>query len=182
MKPFLLSSVRIVLEPDERVAYVYFRNFEDARDARHSKSRIILFDKPAIVEPVYESRSTAESSSSYARSRPRSITPPPHHYDVRYRSRSPIDRYYRDDYPPPHHHHYRDYPPRSRGGRGGYDRGGYYPAPRRGGYDNGGHVEGGSSKRDKFPNYLTHIPPEDDPMATRYREKIMSSQFGSFSH
>ena len=49
-------SVRIVLEPDERVGYVYFRNFEDARDARHSKSRIILFDKPAIVEPVYESR------------------------------------------------------------------------------------------------------------------------------
>ena len=49
-------SVRVVLEPDERVAYVYFRNFEDASDARHSKSRIILFDKPAVVEPVYESR------------------------------------------------------------------------------------------------------------------------------
>jgi RNA-binding protein 15 len=49
-------SVRVVLEPDERVAYVYFRNFDDAVDARHSKSRIILFDKPAIVEPVYESR------------------------------------------------------------------------------------------------------------------------------
>ena len=49
-------SVRVVLEPDERVAYVYFRNFDDARDARHSKSRIILFDKPALVEPVYESR------------------------------------------------------------------------------------------------------------------------------
>ena len=43
-------SVRVMQEPDERVAYVYFRNFEDARDAKHSKSRIILFDKPAIVE------------------------------------------------------------------------------------------------------------------------------------
>ena len=47
-------SVRVMQEPDERVAYVYFRNFEDARDAKHSKSRIILFDKPALVEPVYE--------------------------------------------------------------------------------------------------------------------------------
>ena len=36
-------SVRVIMEPDERVAYVYFRNFEDARDAKHSKSRIILF-------------------------------------------------------------------------------------------------------------------------------------------
>merc|ERR1711899_543104 len=50
-------SVRVVLDPDGRVAYVYFRNFDDARDARHSKSRIILFDKPAVVEPVFESRS-----------------------------------------------------------------------------------------------------------------------------
>merc|ERR1719233_2218659 len=36
-------SVRVMHEPDERVAYVYFRSFEDARDAKHSKSRIILF-------------------------------------------------------------------------------------------------------------------------------------------
>ena len=42
-------SVRVMHEPDERVAYVYFRNFEDARDAKHSKSRIILFDKPTMV-------------------------------------------------------------------------------------------------------------------------------------
>merc|ERR1711976_70225 len=41
-------SVRVMHEPDERVAYVYFRSFEDARDALHSKSRIILFDKPAM--------------------------------------------------------------------------------------------------------------------------------------
>merc|ERR1719187_1965962 len=59
-------SVRVMHEPDERVAYVYFRNFEDARDAKHSKSRIILFDKPALVEPVYESRSEDPPASSYA--------------------------------------------------------------------------------------------------------------------
>ena len=53
-------SVRVMHEPDERVAYVYFRNFDDARDAKHSKSRIILFDKPAMVEAVYESASREE--------------------------------------------------------------------------------------------------------------------------
>ena len=42
-------SVRAMHAPDERVAYVYFRSFEDARDAKHSKSRIILFDKPTMV-------------------------------------------------------------------------------------------------------------------------------------
>ena len=29
-------SVRVMHEPDERVAYVYFRNFDDARDAKHA--------------------------------------------------------------------------------------------------------------------------------------------------
>ena len=85
-------SVRVVLDPDGRVAYVYFRNFDDARDARHSKSRIILFDKPAVVEPVYESRSEAASygGSSSSRSRQRSVTPPPSYSSSsRYRSRSP---------------------------------------------------------------------------------------------
>ena len=69
-------------------------------------------------------------------------------------------------------------PPGSRGrGRG---RGG----PRgRGGGDRGGRGRGGrgrdnhhgndddrfdrDGKKDKFPNYLEHIPPEDDPLATR---------------
>ncbi|GIY95491.1 RNA-binding protein spenito [Caerostris extrusa] len=39
---------------NERVAYVYFRTFEEARDARHSKLRLILFDKPAQIEPVFD--------------------------------------------------------------------------------------------------------------------------------
>ncbi|QQP42035.1 Putative RNAbinding protein 15like, partial [Caligus rogercresseyi] len=54
-------SVRVMHEPDERVAYVYFRNFDDARDAKHAKSRIILFDKAAVVEPVYENRRRSPS-------------------------------------------------------------------------------------------------------------------------
>ena len=48
-----------------------FRTFEDARDALHSKSRIILFDKPAQVEAVYESASREEYESRAA-----SISPP----------------------------------------------------------------------------------------------------------
>ena len=48
-----------------------FRSFEDARDALHSKSRIILFDKPAQVEAVYESASREEYESRAA-----SISPP----------------------------------------------------------------------------------------------------------
>jgi RNA-binding protein 15 len=186
-------SVRVIIEPDERVAYVYFRNFDDAEDALYSKSRIILFDRPAVVEPVFESRSEPR--------RPRSITPPPSY--SRYRSRSPVprnDHYYKeykdykeyrgDDY---HHHHHapkpyysnrghHDYPPHRgeyhhRGYRG---RGNYHGERGRGGYHRGrGGGEGGSRhfeprgdykadyKKEKFPNYLTHIPPEDDPLATR---------------
>jgi len=232
-------SVRVVLDPDGRVAYVYFRNFDDARDARHSKSRIILFDKPAVVEPVYESRSEAaaqsqsQSYSSSSRSRQRSITPPSYSSSSRYRSRSPphySDRGHskstypsggrggrgsssgyrgrgdrgeadyggRDDY---HHSSshgghghrggdYRDsHQGRSHGssrdyddhhGRGGRGRG---RGRGRGGYDGGGRGRGGrgrdnhhgndddrfdrDGKKDKFPNYLEHIPPEDDPLATR---------------
>ena len=69
-------SVRVMHEPDERVAYVYFRNFEDARDAKHSKSRIILFDKPATVEAVYESASREEYESRGGGGRPHSLSPP----------------------------------------------------------------------------------------------------------
>ncbi len=188
-------SVRVMQEPDERVAYVYFRNFEDARDAKHSKSRIILFDKPAQVDSVYE-RAPEYSSSS----RRRSMTPPPPpHYGggpPRYRSRSPVHdrgppprdrggfRDYRDDYhhhgggPPPMPPHHRDYgPPRDGGFRGDYHRGGFHDRGGRGGYGRGGGgYHGGrggypdarrENKKDKFPNYLDHKPPEDDPLATR---------------
>ncbi|CAB4058038.1 RBM15 [Lepeophtheirus salmonis] len=159
-------SVRVMHEPDERVAYVYFRNFDDARDAKHAKSRIILFDKAAVVEPVYENRRRSPSPPPSSM-----LGPPPPYY--RYRSRSPMmeggphgappsrlqrqprypyseahhRRYTKDNRPgadphtPPHHHHHHHHhhvpPP---------------PVP---------------NKKDKFPNYLNHIPPEEDPLATR---------------
>ena len=69
-------SVMVMHESDERVAYVYFRSFEDARDAKHSKSRIILFDKPTMVEAVYESACREEYGSGSGGLRPRSLSPP----------------------------------------------------------------------------------------------------------
>ena len=177
-------SVRVIMEPDERVAYVYFRNFEDARDAKHSKSRIILFDKAAVVEPVYESRSEAPPPSYQPRRR--SITPPPGPPGggyPRYRSRSPGDYRgssgSRDDYRGGYDNHDRGYAPRDHHGypprgdyQGGRGRGGYHP--RGGGYQHhqpnyhphhdgprgryDDRNQGGSFKKDKFPNYLNHIP------------------------
>ena len=49
------------------------------------------------------------------------------------------------------------YDRRDGGGRG---RGGYH--------GDGGHGGDGGHRKDKFPNYLNHIPPEEDPLATRY--------------
>lgn len=67
-KKFGDFSIRISHDLEERVAYVCFRTSEDAREAKHAKPRIMLYDKVALVEPVYESRSKYEY-------KPRSITP-----------------------------------------------------------------------------------------------------------
>ncbi|CAH1978106.1 unnamed protein product [Acanthoscelides obtectus] len=167
-------SIRIGHDMDERVAYVCFRNPEDARDAKHGKPRIIIYDKVALVEAVYE---VSRSSDVYHRQR--SITPD---YDRHYAySRSPerlrvLDRYDRAYGPPaalpihreyrrealpaPHHdylarppiHHPPQIPPTQV----------YAPprAPRQ-------PFERNENKKDKFPNYLHHIQPEEDPLATR---------------
>lgn len=124
--------------------------------------------------------------------RQRSVSPPPPPYP-RYRSRSPPrvvehhyrDRGYRDDYRYAHQPHYHprgssgheyyprgDYQPRGYRGRGSYtgDRGrGVYHRGARGGAEGGPryYEPRGDYKKERFPNYLTHIPPEDDPMACR---------------
>jgi len=179
-------SVRVMHEPDERVAYVYFRNFEDARDAKHSKSRIILFDKPAMVEAVYESATREEYES---RGRVHSLSPPRYRGEMGGgygggRPRTP-ERYredpYRDDWErrgppprgPPRRDDYRGGPPRR--GHHRDDYGGPPRGPPRGGYHGpnyGGAIEPNmrnirDNKKDKFPNYLDHLMPEDDPLATR---------------
>uniref|UniRef100_A0A1B0GQM1 Uncharacterized protein n=1 Tax=Phlebotomus papatasi TaxID=29031 RepID=A0A1B0GQM1_PHLPP len=177
-KKFGDFSIRISHDLEERVAYVCFRTSEDAREAKHAKPRIILYDKVAIVEPVYE------STRHEYRVRPRSITP---EYDRHYYSRSPgperrrpIDPYERYGPPPVVMHHPREFAPMGhheympRGppmhhvpihpGPPHHPRH-YVPrhmVPRP-------HVpfEKPENKKDKFPNYLHHIQPEDDPLSTR---------------
>lgn len=160
-------SVRVVVEPDERVAFVYFRSFEDAREARHSRSRLIVFDRVATVEPVYESRSQRSSRDYHAdhsrsqRDRERG------RIRERDRERSPIERdYYRDAYRPPYQHQ-QHLPQRrsySRGGGGHEGHHGRGASGGGGGYDL--RMELGH-KKERFPNYLSHVLPEDDPLATR---------------
>ncbi|MCL4153939.1 UNVERIFIED_CONTAM: hypothetical protein GTU68_043266 [Idotea baltica] len=179
-KRFGDASVKVTLDSaGDRVAYVYFRSYEEAREAKHSKPRILFYDKPVVVEPIYDS----PREYSLPRGRSRS----PIDYDRAYRPRSPpvpdIDDHYEPRFdrgrpPPPHRDYYVEGPPpmrpedygyRPHRGRGPH----HYGPPHRGGFKPhfGGGGGGGrgmmESKRDKFPNYLHHVAPEDDPLSTR---------------
>lgn len=164
-------SIRISHDLEERVAYVCFRTAEDAREAKHAKPRVMLYDKVALVEPVYESAKPEYKYRERSRTPEyeRMYYPPPPEHRGRH---PPIDPYYappmvmhhhrpmmHHEYMPrgppihrgpPHMHppHHPHYPPR-------------HMVPR--------HVAAPphENKKDKFPNYLHHVAPEDDPMATR---------------
>lgn len=183
-KKFGDFSIRITHDHiEERVAYVCFRTADDAREAKHSKPRIMLFDKMAMVEPVYET-----SRPEYSKYKPRSVTPeyerapyyprspaperrhaPPEMFDrygpppavIRhprdFRPGPPMHHEYMPRGPPMHHHgppmhgpphHNHHYPPRHMVPP-------RHPAPPH------------ENKKDKFPNYLHHVQPEEDPLATR---------------
>ncbi|XP_012673272.2 putative RNA-binding protein 15B [Clupea harengus] len=79
-KKFGDVSVKLSHTPElGRVAYVNFRHTENAREARHMKARLVLYDRPLKVEPMYMRR--------------RSCTPPdvgyvPLHSVYQYRQRS----------------------------------------------------------------------------------------------
>lgn len=88
-------SVSICHDSGERLAYIYFRNYEEAREARHSKSRTLLFDRPVEIEPIYDPRANGsppiDSSppgalgppmSAIYSPRRRSVTPPDYPYDI----------------------------------------------------------------------------------------------------
>ncbi|UYV73993.1 RBM15B [Cordylochernes scorpioides] len=128
-------------ESGGRLAYIYFRNAEDAREAYRAKNRIMIGEKAAHVEPLIErsSRRNRSFSPEYG-SHLRTLSPTHSSSSTnsfgrrRYNS---IDRNvpYRDAY----RKDIKDYPP-----------------PRR-----------EESKKEKFPNYLHHVPPEQDDKATR---------------
>ncbi|XKL64229.1 hypothetical protein PGB90_004315 [Kerria lacca] len=165
--------VKISHDIDERVAYICFKNSEDAKEAMRSKRRILIYDKVAIVEPVFEKSRHLEE-----RYRARSGSRSPD-YDRYYRRLPPLadpGRYYErlpyvpmpvvhPDYrrdmmpiptpeflPLPHMMH--PLPPPVYGPRP------FLPYPGLP-YHNPFH------EPKKFPNYLHHIPPEDDVLATR---------------
>uniref|UniRef100_W5N7C4 Putative RNA-binding protein 15B n=1 Tax=Lepisosteus oculatus TaxID=7918 RepID=W5N7C4_LEPOC len=79
-KKFGDVSIKLSHTPElGRIAYVNFRHPEDAKEARHAKGRLVLYDRPLKVEPVYPRR--------------RSCTPPevgyvPVHGSYQYRQRS----------------------------------------------------------------------------------------------
>ncbi|XP_055503795.1 putative RNA-binding protein 15B [Leucoraja erinacea] len=79
-KKFGEVSVNATHTPEGgRLAYVHFRHHEDAKEARHAKGRLVLYDRPLKIEPVYPKR--------------RSCTPPevnyvPIHTGYQYRQRS----------------------------------------------------------------------------------------------
>lgn len=176
-------NIKLSLDENrDRIAYVCFRTSEDARMARAAKPRIMVYEKVALVEPVFES----------VRPR-RSMTPPERHEYEKYpsyHSRSP-ERSYHSRRPVEHAHGYERYPSSSMGHhhhhgpefrpvmhseymapRGPpmhhpihhaphhYAPRPYIPRPRI-------PYEKPDLKKDKFPNYLQHIAPEEDPLATR---------------
>lgn len=182
-------SVRISHDLDERVAYVCFRN---SGDAKHAKPRVIIYDKVALVEPVYESRTSAERHHHRARPRSRSYSPP--EYD-RYYRRSPIPdpyraekfyeripyaplpviRDFRRDLPPIPHPEFLPRPPLHPAAMPPVPLNLPHapphlylpPRPFIPFKPPHAHFMDKLEKKDKFPNYLHHVPPEDDPLATR---------------
>ncbi|XP_055708329.1 uncharacterized protein LOC129804762 [Phlebotomus papatasi] len=78
-KKFRDVTIRISPNLEDRVAYVCFRTFEDAQEAKHANPRITFYGKLAIVEPIYE----------FPRGESRSITPEPPVYGRHSHSHSP---------------------------------------------------------------------------------------------
>ncbi|CAL1606082.1 unnamed protein product [Knipowitschia caucasica] len=54
-------SIKISRSNDERIAFVNFRKPEDARAAKHARGRLVLYDRPLKIEPVYINRRRSRS-------------------------------------------------------------------------------------------------------------------------
>jgi len=140
-------GVRLLQEQGERIAYLFFQTAGEAREAEDRAGRVTLMDRATVVEGV-----------------PQDWEPP----------RSPPRSRYRDQQgwhhqpgpPPGPHRRGREDGGAGRGGRDEF-RG---PPPGWQGENYGGAVSGPGrreNKKDRFPNYLDHLPPEQDPLATR---------------
>lgn len=89
-------SVSVCHDNGDRLAYIYFRSYEEAREARHMMTRSILFDRPIEIEPIYDSRRASPIDPVLM---PPAMSPPIQ------------DAYYNDPGPPPPMMHRRAVPP-----------------------------------------------------------------------
>ncbi|XP_014677108.1 PREDICTED: putative RNA-binding protein 15 [Priapulus caudatus] len=140
-KKFGEFNIKVTNRGDERVAYLNFRYPDDAREAKHARMRLVLFDKPVHIESVYNKNK--RSFSPEYRDRGPAILPGPGGRPALVRG-------------PPG-------PPEGVPGRGFAGRGRGYPGGGGGSYDKFADKD----KRRDFPDYLTHVDPEDDQKATR---------------
>lgn len=100
-------SVKICRENEQRVAFVNFRRPEDARAGKHARGKLVLYDRPLQIDPVYDRRrSRSPLSKDMYSAGHRRVTPQ--------RQLSPTGVGYRDyrlqqlamgriPPPPPHH-------------------------------------------------------------------------------
>ncbi|KAI2801262.1 nucleic acid binding [Blomia tropicalis] len=163
-------SVKLVYDKNTRLAYLYFGSYEDAREARHAKSRLILFDKPVIIDPIYDRVSISRKRSispDYGRSSLRNMSPPMRRAPPPPPPRSSLthDRYQlshsRDTYNHDIHSHQlssRSSDSYQHSSSSLSLRSQHQPQTQ---------TQPRESKKEKFPNYLHHIPPEEDDKSTR---------------
>lgn len=90
-------SVRVVNNPDNRIAFCNFYESEAAREAKRARKNLILFDLPVHIEAVYNRRPRSPSPNGYSRQGYNSRTSPSsgHHTQDGY-GESYADSYYEE--------------------------------------------------------------------------------------
>ena len=139
--------MNVTYSGEVRVAYINFRYPEDAREAKHAKGKLVLFERPVRVESVYHKKYQQNGpvagggGGGYYQPRdhyqpqgpPRGMSPPPYQ-----QQRRPSYHQGPDQGMPPK----RDYNPNYQKGGGQHGQQNDY---RRG-------------PNEKFPYHLDHIP------------------------
>jgi RNA-binding protein 15 len=139
-------NVNVTYSGDIRVAYINFRYPDDAREAKHVKSKLILFDRPVRIEAVYQKK----------------------------RSHSPVNEFHyerHDNYNSGYNNrgrgNFRGFPSNRRPSGRGYYQGPPRELPPRENPDFPPGQYLPQKRNEKFPYHLDHIQPEDDEKATR---------------